>query len=228
MNLLAIDTSTKRFSLAVVREGVLVRYCNISSKKVLSDVIMSAIEAILRESHLTLPALNGFVVGLGPGSFTSLRVGLATIKGLVFVTRKPVVGIPSLDALAMAVPHDGKVCVVCDARRNLVYACLYEKKGSTLRRKSKYLLTDMEDVLRRLKGKITLIGDSAPLFQGAIKKITTIQPHFVPKRLLYPQAQHLATLAIERFKAGKYDAIESLVPLYLYPQDCQVQDGRRG
>ncbi len=223
MNLLAIDTSTKHFSLVVARDGKVLRYRSILLKKVLSDSIMPAIQGILRKAGLTLAKLDGFAVGLGPGSFTSLRVGLATVKGLAFALKKPVVGVPSLDVLAMNVSSDGQVCVVCDAKRSMVYSCLYQKKGDTLKRKSKYLLTDIGDVLKKIKGEVTFVGDGVPLFRETIEKAAGIKPRFAPEKLMYPQAKHLAALASKRFEAKDYDAPETLVPLYLYPEDCQVQ-----
>ncbi len=222
MNILALDTSSKHFSLAVAKDGKTLCYRSVVLKKVLSDSIMPAIQGILKKAGLTLAQIDGFAVGLGPGSFTSLRVGLATVKGLAFATAKPVVGIPSLDVLAMNVKGDGQVCAVCDAKRNLVYACLYQKKRNALKRKSKYLLTDIENVLKRIKGEVTFVGDGVPLFKEAIEKAIGIKAHFAGEKQMYPQAKHLASLAIERFKIKKYDDAETLVPLYLYPEDCQV------
>lgn len=227
MNLLAIDTSTKHFSLAIVKDGKVLRYRSIVLKRVLSDSIMPAIQGILRKVGLTLAKIDGFAVGLGPGSFTSLRVGLATVKGLAFATRKPVVGIPSLDVLALNVKEDGQVCVVCDAKRNMVYACLYQKKGDTLKRKSKYLLTEIENVLKQIKGEVTFVGDGVPLFREAIEKAAGIKARFAGEKQMYPQARHLATLALKRFESKEHDAPETLVPLYLYPEDCQVQRNRK-
>ncbi len=226
MNLLAIDTSTKHFSLAVARDGKVLHYRSILLKKVLSDSIMPAIEGILKQSRFTLKQIDGFSVGLGPGSFTSLRVGLATVKGLAFATAKPVVGIPSLDVLAMNVKDDGQVCSLCDAKRNMVYACVYQKKGDALKRKSKYLLTDIGNVLKRIKGDATFVGDGVLLFRETIEKTAGLKPRFAncaPRCTIYPQAKHLITLALKRFEAKDYDAAETLVPLYLYPEDCQVQ-----
>ena len=247
MNLLAIDTSTKHFSLAVARDGKVLRSRSILLKKVLSDSIMPAIQGILKKAGLTLAKLDGFAVGLGPGSFTSLRVGLSTVKGLAFALKKPVVGIPSLDVLAMNAEDDGQVCALCDAKRNMVYACLYQKKGGDLRRKSKYLLTDIENVLKqitppadslheskrgglsasrqrgRIKGDVVFIGDGVPLFRETIEKAAGIKPRFADEKQMYPQARHLVALALKRFEAKEYDAAETLVPLYLYPEDCQVQ-----
>ena len=226
MNLLAIDTSTKHFSLAVARDGKVQRYRSILLKKVLSDSIMPAIQGILKKAGLTLAQIDGFAVGLGPGSFTSLRVGLATVKGLAFALKKPVVGVPSLDVLALNVTGDGQVCVVCDAKRNMVYACLYQKKGDALKRKSKYLLADIKDVLKRIKGEVTFVGDGVPLFRETIEKTAGMKARFAGEKQMYPRAKHLATLALKRFEAKDYDAPETLVPLYLYPEDCQVQKSR--
>ncbi len=222
MNLLAIDTSSKHFSLAVVKDGKVLRSRSVLLKKVLSDSIIPAIQGILKKAGLTIDRIDGFAVGLGPGSFTSLRVGLATVKGLAFATGKPVVGVPSLDVLALNVAGDGQVCAVCDAKRNMVYACLYQKEGAVLRRKSKYLLTDIQNVLKQVRGDVTFVGDGIPLFRAVIEKAAGIKPRFAGEKQMYPQAKNLATLALERFKARTYDAPETLVPLYLYPEDCQV------
>ncbi len=222
MNILALDTSSKHFSLAVAKNGKALYSRSIFLKKVLSDSIMPAIEGILKKAGLTLAKLDGFAVGLGPGSFTSLRVGLSTVKGLAYALKKPIVGIPSLDVLALNLADDGQICVVCDAKRNMAYACLYQKKGDALKRKSKYLLTDIENVLKQIKGEATFVGDGVPLFREAIEKAVGTKARFAGEKQMYPQAKHLATLALKRFESKEYDAGESLVPLYLYPEDCQV------
>ena len=118
---------------------------------------------------------------------------------------------------------DGQVCVVCDAKRNMAYACLYRKKGDALKRKSKYLLTDIGNVLKRVKGDVTFVGDGVLLFREAIQKAAGIKARFAGDKQMYPRAKQLAILAFKRFELKEYDAAESLVPLYLYPEDCQVQ-----
>ena len=242
MNLLAIDTSTKHFSLAVAKDGKTLRHRGLFLEKVLSDSIMPAIQDILKKAGLTLAQLDGFAVGLGPGSFTSLRVGLSTVKGLAFALQKPVVGISSLDVLALnaepcfagrnperrrRISGDGQICVACDAKRNMVYACLYQKKGGVLKRKSKYLLTEIKNVLKQIKGETTFIGDGVPLFREAIENAAGIKPRFAGEKQMYPQAKHLAALAFKRFEAKEHDAPERLVPLYLYPEDGQVQTSKK-
>jgi len=224
MNLLSLDTSTKKLSLAVSRGEQILKYRNVTLSRPLSSSIMPSIRTILDNAKMPLARLDGFAVGLGPGSFTSLRVGLSTIKGLAFAVGKPVVGIPSLDVLAMNVPEDSaQVCTLCDARRNLVYACLYDKHGMTLKRKSEYLLTDIQQVLKKIKGKVVFIGDGLTLYAADIKKSKGIMPQLIDQKNIFPQARFLTHLALERFAKKKYDNIDQLVPLYLYPDHCQIK-----
>lgn len=224
MYILSIDTSTKNFSLAVSCGEKVVACRNVRLKGVLSSSIVPGIRGILKKSGLELSRIDGFAVGLGPGSFTSLRVGLATVKGLAFAVQKPVVGIPSLDILAMNLPGDcPQICTLSDAKRKLVYACCYQKKGLILKKKGKYLLEGIEDVLKRLKGGVVFIGDGVPLFKETIRRAKGIVPVFAKESLMYPRAGCMVHLALERFKKGKTDDVSKLTPLYLYPKDCQVQ-----
>lgn len=226
MNLLAIDTSTKNLSLAVAKQGKVEKFRNVNLKRPLSSSIMPSIKRILDSAGIIPAKLDGFAVGLGPGSFTSLRVGLSTIKGLAFALNKPVIGISSLDILAMNVKEDhAQICVLCDAKRNLVYACVYEKNGSVLKKKSDYVLESIDDVMKRIKGEVIFIGDGVKLFRNDINKVKDICPIFADGKLAYPQARCLAPLALAKFQNGRSDDIAKLVPLYLYPEHCQVRNG---
>jgi len=222
MHLLSIDTSTKNFSLAVSSDGKILKYRNIILHKILSDSITTSIRGVLKESRLDLRQLDGFAVGLGPGSFTSLRVGLSTIKALAFATRKPVVGISSLDILAADPKLEGNICILCDARRNLVYSAFYEKKNGRLKRKGKYLLASIEEVIKRAASQTTFAGDALGLYKEVVNKRRgrDSNPTLMPA---FPQAKNLVPLALERFQKKRVDDVSTLVPLYLYPQDCQVR-----
>lgn len=223
MNLLCVDTSTKNLSLAVSNDGKILKFRNRKLSRPLDLSIMPSIKKILDNAGMPVNGLDGFAVGLGPGSFTSLRVGLSTIKGLAFAVRKPVIGVSSLDILAMNVRENAQICTLCDARRNLVYACLYEKKGLILKRKSNYLLTNIHDVLKQVKGEVTFIGDGLKLYRDDIKRIKKITPKFTDEKYIFPQARCLVPLVFERFQNGKWDNIDKLVPLYLYPDHCQIR-----
>lgn len=224
MKLLSIDTSTRNLSLAVSKDEKILAFQNVKLDKILSSSIIPRIQGILEKGKISLKALDGFAVGLGPGSFTSLRIGLATIKGLAFATQKPVVGISSLDILAMNVAeNDVQICTVCDAKRQLVYSSLYQKKGSVLKRSGPYLLASIDDVLDGIQGKTLFIGDGIPLYREAILKKKQVK--LVDEKKWSPQARQLAGLALKRFRAKKFkgDNVNKLAPMYLYPEDCQVR-----
>ncbi|MFA5089057.1 MAG: tRNA (adenosine(37)-N6)-threonylcarbamoyltransferase complex dimerization subunit type 1 TsaB [Candidatus Omnitrophota bacterium] len=231
MNILSIDTSTKNFSLAVSKGGDVIVHRDVKLNGVLSSSIIPKIDEILRQARLTLKRIDGFGVGLGPGSFTSLRVGLSTVKALAFATRKPVVGISSLDIIAKAITGAAEkdICVMCDAKRNLVYACLYRLKGREVVKKSKYLLLPPKDLLGKIKRPTLFTGDAVGLYREEIlrevRQISADAPEgiFAGEDLWYPQARYLAPLAYRKFQRREEDAIDALVPIYLYPKDCQVR-----
>jgi len=225
MNILAIDTSTKNLSLAVAKSEKVLKYRNVKLQRPLSSSIMPSIKRILDEMGMTLKQLDGFAVGLGPGSFTGLRVGLSTIKGLAFATGKPAIGIASLDVLAMTIQEDNvQICTLCDAKRNLVYACLYEKKGSVLKQKSAYVLKSIQEVLKLIQGRVIFIGDGVQLFQNEIRKAKGLIPTLTDRKWIFPQARWLIPLAYQRIEKNKWDDVDHLIPLYLYPEHCQVKN----
>jgi len=224
MNLLSMDTSTKRLSLAVSRDEDVIKFRNMELKRPLSSSIMPGIKKILSDARMSLEKIDGFAIGLGPGSFTSLRVGLSTVKGLAFALRKPVVGIPSLDILAMNVPENhAQICALCDAKRHLAYACVFDKREGILRKKTGYLLASVQDVLKKIKGDVLFVGDGIEMFRSDILQVKDIRPKFADPEYAFPSARALAFLALMRFREGKCDHIDRLIPLYLYPDHCQIK-----
>ncbi len=219
MNILAIDTSTYSLSIAAAKGNKILAHRNLKLRKNLSSSIISEIERILKKAKISLSALDGFTVGLGPGSFTSLRVGLSTIKAFSFALGKPVVGISSLDVIAMNVKEDGSICVLSDAKRNLLYASFYEKKEGDIRRESDYLLISPENLMRRFSQEMVLVGDGITILEQVTKKM---RGKLAPPSQWMPQAKNLAFLALKRFERKEFDDIQRLIPLYLYPEDCQV------
>lgn len=238
MNILSIDTSTKNFSLAVSKDQRVVRYRNIHLDKVLESSIIPAIDGILKLAKIPFEDLDGFAVGLGPGSFTSLRVGLSTIKAFALATGKPVVGVCSLDVVALNVLNVkcDEICVIMDARRNLLYACLYNQKNGELIRKTEPMLISLDDLLNKVHGRTLFAGDAVALLRNTIKEKyrqaakqgSKCAALFAPGSAGIPQARKLFMLAFGRFCNKEYDESEVLNPVYLYAQDCQVQNPLNG
>lgn len=229
MNLLALDSSTKTFSLAVARDAEIIRTRNIRLKGVLSSSIIPRIDRILRNAGLSLKEIDGFVLGRGPGSFTSLRVGVTTVKALAYAVQKPVVSVSSLDAIALNLtpPPASRVAVIVDARRRKVYACLYQRKGEHLVRKTSYLLVPIQEFLDKISADVHFTGDGLMPYGQEIRMWA--DRHHVKDRVFYapekdwvPKAAHLVPLGFQRLRAGRGEDIDRLEPLYLYPKECQV------
>jgi len=235
MYILSLETSTKIFSLAIAKDGKVLRYRNLKTERVLENSIVPAIDHVLGLAKVRFEQIDAFAIGLGPGSFTSLRVGLSMIKAFCMAAQKPVVGISSLDVIAMNVmgtPCD-QVCVLTDARRNLLYACLYECSGQQLRRRSEHMLISAQELLDKVHGKTLFVGDGVPLCRSAIErmyhehalryKTGACRPLFAEEKYFLPSARSLLALAYPRIQQGQFDDVQRLTPIYLYPQDCQVE-----
>ena len=151
MRFLAIDTSTEHLSIAVGSKEEILFEKTVQLKAKFSEKIMLLIDQALKRSKLSVGKIDGFVVGLGPGSFTSLRVGLATVKGMSFATGRPILGISSLDAIAMNIPGNAEnIYVMTDARRKLIYSACYNKKSQELKRQGSYRLESIEEIFKKL------------------------------------------------------------------------------
>lgn len=226
MKLLAIDSSSRYFSMGIEKNDcLLVRVLKPFGRE-LSRKIMPSVESALKKANIPLAQFDCFGIGLGPGSFTGLRIGLATLKGLLFSRNKPVVSIPSLDILAYALRgHSGVVCPVIDAKRGLVYCALYEAKQGKIQRKSRYLLVPIKEVVEKVKAKeaVFFLGDGLTLYQNTLEKGLGKRARFIlEEKLWYPQPENLLALIKEKYKRREFSDIEALVPLYLYPKECQI------
>lgn len=225
MNILARDTSSKYFSLVIARdEKILVRFFEPLARE-LSAKLVPVIDGSLKKARLALEDIDYFGAGLGPGSFTALRIGLAAMKGLVFPFNKPIAGISSLDILAGSVKEEGIVCPVVDARRGLLYCAVYRFKKGRLSRKSRYLLIPIKDLLARLDSgtKTVFLGDGVPLYRKDIEKSLGEKAEFAKEEAWYPLPENLLACVREKIRQGKLTDSYKLVPLYLYPKECQIE-----
>lgn len=226
MRILCLDTSSKFLSLAVAEDHKILSQTHRLLDRKHSLQLVSMIDKILKKAKLSLKKIDGFCVGRGPGSFTGLRIGITAIKGFAFVIKKPVVAIPSLDILAQnahLLRNQVQICAIVDARQNKVYACLYKMQNGELRRKSGYLLLPISKLLKRLKGKILFLGDAISVYREEICRSKNIKPIFAEERFWYPKAAQAVTLALQRLRKGKFEDVDSLAPLYLYPKECQIK-----
>jgi len=228
MTILAIDTSTDYLSLAVMREEKIVGRFHRRSHMRHSSLLVPMIEKLLKKARVKLNAIDCFAVSIGPGSFTGLRIGVVTVKGLSYALNKPVVQVPTLDVIAEnARKFKGIICPVLDARKNKVYACLYRSDGKSVKRISKYLLLPVAGLLEKCAkhkhDKIALLGDALDLVDRVGGTGSVGPGRWERLGRWHPRADVVARLGLEYFKKKKFTAVEDLEPMYLYSRECDIK-----
>ena len=148
MKLLAVDTSTRACSVAVVDQDRLACEITTGPAGTHSTHLLSLIRTALELSEMELHGIDGLAVCVGPGSFTGLRIGVSTVKGLAFATAKPVAGVSSLEALAQpCLPWPHLICAMLDARKGEVYAARYRARDGRLEREGREVVLSIADAL---------------------------------------------------------------------------------
>ena len=207
MKILAIDTATGFLALGAFDNGK-VYEVNLNLGRSHSVLLMPVIKRVLDALGWASKEIDYFALGLGPGSFTGIRVGVSSIKGLAWSTNKPIVGISTLDILAKNVQAEGQTIVpVIDARRSLIYASAYKIRLGQLKRIKPYMLLSKEELFKKIKGECFIFGDAI----GAYKDYW------------YPQGHNIIELALERIKSGKISSAFNIKPIYLFPKECQIR-----
>jgi tRNA threonylcarbamoyl adenosine modification protein YeaZ len=222
MKILGIDTTTKRLCLGLHVDGKFYEY-SLQVGRRLSELLVPTIQRVMAAVGLEIADIDYFACGLGPGSFTGMRIGLATIKGLSVVKNKPVVGISTLDILAKNAPvKDRLIVTALDARRSLIYCSSYKYEQGSLKRKSGYLLLSLEELVKKFPSKVVVLGDAVALYGDAL--LTRIKNATVlDKDYGIPQAHNLMELAVAKIKAKQFSSVLTIKPIYLYPKECQIK-----
>lgn len=183
MKILSVDSSTESATCSVLDDDKLLGEITFNYKKQHSVILMTIIDFLLSNLSLTVKDIDGFVVSKGPGSFTGLRIGAATIKGLSQGSNKPFVAISSLDALANNMAYtEGIICPILNALRNNVYTALYEYKNDSLERITDISIQSIDELIHALSKydcNITFIGDALPKLKDIIK-LGLPNAHFAP------------------------------------------------
>lgn len=226
MKILGIDTTTKFLCIGIYDDTRIYEY-NLEVGRGLSTLLTQTIKRILDAQGYQVRDIDYFACGLGPGSFTGMRVGLATIKGLSWAIRKPVIGISTLDILARDVRDtDSQIVPIIDAKRNLIYCAVYKNKNGRMNRIKSYMLLKEEELRKCVKPNSILLGDAVSLYKESI--LRNIKGAIIlDKDYWYPKAHNIIALALERIRDKKFDNPFDIKPIYLYPKECQVKQGQR-
>lgn len=222
MKILGIDTTTKFLCLGIY-DGARVYEYNLEVGRGLSVLLAQTIKRVLDALGWRTADIDYFACGLGPGSFTGMRVGVACVKGLSWAVNRPVIGIPTLDILAGNVRDSDKAVVpIIDAKRGLVYCAVYKNKNGFIQRIKSYTLLRQEELRKFAGANSIILGDAVGLYKDSIlsniKGVTVLDRDY-----WYPKAGNIIGLSLERIRAKKFDNPFDLKPIYLYPQECQIK-----
>ncbi|MDY6954688.1 MAG: tRNA (adenosine(37)-N6)-threonylcarbamoyltransferase complex dimerization subunit type 1 TsaB [Thermodesulfobacteriota bacterium] len=225
MKILAIDTSTRAGSVALLEDETAVAELQVSSSETHAKRLMTVIDGTLDLAGLGLEALDAFAVTRGPGSFTGLRIGISAVKGFAFATGKPVAGVSTLDALAHPFSwFPGLICPLLDARKGEVYAALYRggARGS-LEKVVSDCAVRPKDWLEGLEGACLFVGDGAVAYGAMIEEVVGRRATFAPFYLQAPRASVVGALGLEQIKRGETCDASALVPLYIRKSDAEIK-----
>ncbi len=219
MKILGIDSSGMVASVAVVEDDIMVAEYSVNHKKTHSQTLLPMLDEIVKMTEQDLNDIDAIAVAAGPGSFTGLRIGAATVKGLGLALGKPVVAVPTCHALAYNLwGTDSLVCPIMDARRNQVYTGIYEFSEGKLSCLMEQSAMDIHDIISRLndmKRPVIFVGDGVPVFKDIIEAELTEKAGFAPAHINRQRAGAVATLGIEFFNEGKFEGADEHKPVYL-------------
>lgn len=229
MKILGIESSSLVAGVALVTDGVLTAEYTMNDKKTHSQTLLPMLDEICSLLQLDLESLDGIAVSAGPGSFTGLRIGSATAKGLGLALKKPLLSVPTLDALAYNLwGSDCLICPIMDARRSQVYTGLYHVRENLEILKASCAM-DMHELIAELndrRERVIFLGDGVPVYRAMIEKEMEVPFLFAPPQMNRQRAASVAALGVLAMKEGKGEAAAAHKPEYLRkPQAEREREG---
>ncbi len=224
MIVVGIDTSTPQTSVAIGTELEVLASVSIAGKA-RQESVTPALKQLLVWSGLDLDRVGGIAVGVGPGLFTGLRVGVATAKTLAQVLGIPIVGITSLDALAFTVRYTSRrIAAVIDGRRGEVFAAVYRSVPGGIVRESGYLVLKPDHLVAELQAvpdDVLCVGNGAILYRRELEELGS-RVEFASPAVAHPDAAALVELAAPRFLREEHDRLFDVVPMYIRKSDAEI------
>ncbi|WDV46174.1 tRNA (adenosine(37)-N6)-threonylcarbamoyltransferase complex dimerization subunit type 1 TsaB [Clostridiaceae bacterium M8S5] len=219
MKILAVDTSSIVASVALIDDDKLLCEYTVNYKRTHSETILPMIKEVLDSCQLKTGDIDVFAVSIGPGSFTGLRIGVATIKALAHSVDKPVVGIPSMDSMAYNMFNCNSLIVpMMDARRDRVYTGIYtwrDNKFEVIKAQDVIEIEQILDDLRDRDEEVIISGDGGVAYRDIIKEKLGEKVVFSSAYVNMAKASSLAQMALERAKNNQLESYYDLVPEYL-------------
>lgn len=222
MKILALDSSAVAATVALCEDRRLLAEYTLNNGNTHSETLLPMVEAILTQFNMSADGIDLFAASAGPGSFTGVRIGAATLKGLAFGKDKPCVEVSTLEALAEnLVIHKGLICPVMNARRSQVYTALFRSDGQTLTRlmpDSALAISELDEILSEYGEPVAFCGDGYGITVKALSKTEHVD---VPDRLRHQSAYSVAVTAYEKYKNGEAVTDAEFKVTYLRPSQAE-------
>ena len=222
MKILALDSSAQVATVALTEDERLLAEYTIHNGNTHSETLLPMVESLMKLYGIRQDEIDLFAVSAGPGSFTGVRIGVATVKGLAFGTDKPCLGVSTLEAIAENLSISrGLICPVMNARRSQVYTALFRSNGKTLTRLCPDMaisLSDLDDMLASYGEEVFLAGDGYEISKEALVKTVT---RYTPERLRHQSAYSVACVAWHRYQNGDRTTDMEIKVSYLRPSQAE-------
>jgi len=229
MNILAIDTSGVTASVAILRNETVLAEIFLNLGRNHSEILLPSIDHLLIATGLELRAIDVFACTVGPGSFTGIRIGVSTVKGLALAVDRPIVALSALEVLTMnAMGFKKKICPMIDARREQVYAGSYTDDGAeSLTNIIPERLFKADDFLELIGGDAVFIGTGAVKYGEIIRRKLAGRSCFVVDHLHQVYASAVGILGGRKALAGEMTDAVKLIPLYLRRSEAEEKLDRQ-
>jgi tRNA threonylcarbamoyladenosine biosynthesis protein TsaB len=223
--ILAIETATMCGSVALLSGNRCLAEHSVDTATTHSRRLIQQVAQVMRETETEWQQLDGIAVSLGPGSFTGLRIGLGTAKGLAMATNRPLLGVPTLDGLArqLIAPPASRVCALLDARKNEVYAAFYACNPEGIpARIGEYLVLKPAELAGLIEAPTILIGDGAVVYRDLFREALGVSAIFTPLRAFFPRASTIGLIASEMHGDHDFADQDTVVPIYVRPSEAEL------
>lgn len=225
MKVLGIDSSGMTATVALIEDDKLIAEFTVNNKRTHSETLMPMIDKVLTASETDIRDVELLAIAAGPGSFTGLRIGAATVKGLGMSLNVPVAAIPTCEGLAMNLSGtDRLVCPLMDARRNQVYTGLYRVSGDMPEAVIEQTACDISEIVDKVNEageKVIFLGDGAAIFKEYIESNIRVEFSFANANASLQRGASIASLGLLYQKAGKTVSVDEFTPVYLRPSQAE-------
>ena len=231
MRILALDSSGLVATVAIVEEEQTIAEYTVNYKKTHSQTLLPMLDEIVKMTEMDLNTIDAIAISGGPGSFTGLRIGSATAKGLGLALQKPLIHVPTIEGLAYNLyGSDALICPIMDARRNQVYTGNYRFENEKLHIVEKQMAIDVGELvekLNQLDEKVVFLGDGVPVYKGQLEAGLRVSFTFAPANMNRQRASSVGVAGIQYLKEGKTETAAEHQPDYLRVSQAERERAER-